>query len=263
MRFKLNYKNIIIYIIPIAFIIWSLFLTYINGYFFLFNIDPEYPYLINGLNISVLDFSRIGHTDHPGTPFQIITAIFLRITHLVAGRGNIIDDVIARPEMYLSCLSFYLTFITSIILFWLGKIVYKLSGNIVGVIIIQSSLFLNFILMDVLTRYIPDRLLVIIVLLFIGIIYKYFYDKNYSSIRFSIVSGLLMGIAVMTKINFFPILIVSLIILRNNKDRLIYIGAFSITAFTLFLPIIKRHYIFRNFLTRILFHDGLYGKGTE
>ena len=33
--------------------------------------DPEFPYLINGLNCAQLNFNWIGHIDHPGTPFQV------------------------------------------------------------------------------------------------------------------------------------------------------------------------------------------------
>jgi len=264
-RMQINYcKNrFFIYFIPLLFIIWILIVQHINGYFYLYSIDPGYPYLINGLGISIFDFSRIGHVDHPGTPFQILTAIFLRITHFFAGQGSIVDDVIARPEMYLAFSSAYLTIITSLIILWLGYITYRLTQDKLSTIIIQSSLFLHVYIMDVLSTYIPERLLVILILLFIGLILKYFYDIKYSPEKFAIYSGLLMAIAVITKISFLPIVIIGYIILKNKKTRLIYSISFIVSSVLSLLPIYKKLSYFKRFVFGLITHDGLYGKGEE
>lgn len=96
------FNKALIYFIPVISILWSLYLIHLAGPFYLNRIDPEFPYLVNGLNCARLDFSRIGHIDHPGTPFQLLTGIFIRITYWIAGQGTVVEDVITRPEFYLS-----------------------------------------------------------------------------------------------------------------------------------------------------------------
>ena len=56
--------------------------------FYASRIDPEYVYLINGLNCGIFKFPRIGHMDHPGTPFQFFTGICIRFIHLFFGKGS-------------------------------------------------------------------------------------------------------------------------------------------------------------------------------
>jgi len=252
-----------IYIIPGIVILWSLFFLRISGPFFLTRIDPDYIYLLNGLNCANLDFSRIGHIDHPGTPFQLLTGIFIRISHLIAGQGKIVDDVISRPEFYLSVLSFYLTLISAIMLVWLGKIVLLDGNDVVGAIILQSSMFVNVFLIDLPCRYIPDRMLSVVVIMFTGFCFKYFYTGNYSGKKFAIHSGILLGIGFATKFNFLPILIVPIILITKMRERLIYFITLAIASVVSFLPVYDKFSYFKSFITSIIKHDGLYGGGSQ
>ncbi|MBA7526723.1 hypothetical protein ES705_18893 [subsurface metagenome] len=256
-------KKIFIFIVPLLFLLWTTFLSHLVGPFYQSRIDPEYPYLLNSLGAAIFDFDRIGHTDHPGTPFQLLTAIFLRLTHLFAGQGKFIDDVITRPELYLAWSSFYITLLFSVVILWLGKIVFRTTTSYLGVILLQSSLFLNINLIDLPSRYIPDRMLALYVLILVCLCYKYFYEKDYSIKKFSINSGILMGIGFMTKIHFLPLLIIPVIIINKQRERLIYLGTLITTVIVFFLPIHKKFTQFREFIARIITHDGLYGKGIE
>lgn len=258
-----SFHKALIYIVPVLSIMWSLYLLHLVGPFYLSRIDPEFPYLMNGLNCAYLNFSRIGHIDHPGTPFQLLTGLFIRITYWIAGHGTVTDDVITRPEFYLSWSSFYLSVIIAGILFWFGKIIHSNKGRLLELFIMQSAVFLSMVLIDLPTRYIPDRFLEILSLVFIGLCYKYFYTQNYSSKNFAIHSGILMGIGFITKFNFLPLLIIPFIIISTKRERLIYLGTFVITAFVMFLPVIDEFARFNEFITSIITHDGLYGGGSE
>ncbi len=196
----------LIFIIPSLFVVWSLYLFHLYGPFYLSRIDPEYVYLLNGLNCSILDFVRIGHVDHPGTPFQLITGLFIRIVYWAAGHGTVVDDVISRPEFYLGWSSFLLTMLTAGVTLWIGKVVIRNGGNFIDVLILQSSVFLNVILIDLPARYIPDRILLVYTLILVGLCVKYFYEEKYTSRKFAVHSGILMGIGFITKFNFLPIL---------------------------------------------------------
>jgi hypothetical protein len=259
----LNLKNSWIYIIPGIVIVWSLFLLKLYGPFYLTRIDPDYIYLLNGLNCAQLDFIRIGHVDHPGTPFQILTGLFIRITYWIAGQGPIVDDVISRPEFYLSFLSFFLTLVTAGIILWLGKIVIKQEHNVIGILIIQSSLFVNMFLIDIPTRYIPDRMLAIMVLLYCGFCIKFFYKQDYSGKKFAVQSGVIMGIGFITKFNFLPLLIFPLFLVQKMKERIIYTLTLILTSVIAFLPVYDKFSYFKGFITSIIKHDGLYGGGVQ
>jgi hypothetical protein len=260
---KQNIKSAWIYIFPFSVIIWSAYLLQINGPFYLTRIDPDYVYLLNGLNVARFDFSKIGHIDHPGTPFQVLTGIFIRLIHWVAGRGPIVDDVATRPEFYLFILSTLLSILTAIIILWLGKVVLSTGKDILGALIMQSSLFVNIILIELPGRYIPDRMLSLVALVFLGFCVKYLYAENYTSKKFAIHSGIILGIGFVTKFNFLPLLVIPLFLLLKMKDRFLYIISLTLSSIISFLPIYDKFTDFRRFIFSIVNHDGLYGSGSQ
>lgn len=260
---KPDLRKTIVYLVPAVVLVWGIYFQRIVGPFFLSRIDPEFVYLLNGLNCSILEFGRIGHVDHPGTPFQLLTGLFIRLIHLLFGQGPIVEDVISRPELYFSMASILLTTITAWIILWLGKTASKTGTRLLGVFMIQSSVFMTTVLINIPYRYMPDRMLMLIVLLIIGFTYKYIYQKDYSATKFAIWSGILMGVGFVTKFNFLPLLVIPVFMLDKWKERFIYAGIFGIATFVSFLPIFDKIGYFKSFIIGIINHDGLYGSGAE
>jgi len=262
-KIKYDSRRLYILIIPALYLIWSLIAAHLSGPYFLTRSDPEYPYLLNGLNFARLDFSRIGHTDHPGTPFQMITGLFIQVTYWLDGQGALVDDVISRPEHYLASASLYLTLITVVVMAWLGKIVMRQDKSVWEAIILQSSVLMNVLLIDLPSRYIPDRMMAILVLVLAGLCYKFIYFPGYNDKKFALHSGILTGIGLITKVNFLPLLAVPLILINNWKKRLQYFGIFILSAGICLIPIYDKISGIRYFLTSIIKHEGLYGQGAE
>jgi hypothetical protein len=260
---KLWGNRIIKFLIPGLFLGWSLYLDHLAGPFYLNRSDPEYPYLLNGLNCAKLDFSMIGHTDHPGTPFQCLTGIFLRVTHWFAGGGTLAEDVFARPEMYLAWSSFFLTVLTFIVLVWLGRIALRNGGDLKGALLMQGSVLLSPVLIDFPMRYNPDRMLVLYALIFMGLCYKLLFSKDLPEKKFVIISGVVMGVGFATKFNFLPLVVLPVIMIPKWRNWLLYGVSFLITGFISILPIIGKFSEFRRFITGVVTHDGLYGQGSE
>ena len=256
-------KNIFLLLLPIIYLLWSLLLNLLAGPHSISRSDPEYPYLLNGLNCATLNFNNIGHTDHPGTPFQLFTGITIRITHLFVGQGPVYEDVIARPQVYLGFSSLILSLLTMLILIWLGRITLKHTGKWMPALVLQSSVFLSAVLIDFPLRYHPDRMLMVYGLLFAGLVIKYLYAENFSHQRFAILSGLIMGVGFATKFNFLPLLILPLFILPKLKTRIIYGASFGVSFFISILPILNKFKDFRKFIGGVAAHDGLYGQGAE
>ncbi len=255
-------KNLIL-LIPVLYLAWSLQLNLMGGAFSMSRSDPEYPYLLNGLNCASLQFHNIGHTDHPGTPFQMLTGVFIRVTHLVTGQGPVTTDVLSRPEMYLSASSFYLSLITFFLLFWLGRIAIRNKGELTGAVILQSSFLLSAVLIDMPIRYNPDRILVIYNLILAGITVRFLFSENLSAARYAIYAGIIGGIGFATKFNYLPVLIIPFLVIPDYRNRAWYalsvLGAFIAGI----LPILGKFKDFRKFLSGVITHDGLYGGGSE
>ena len=252
----------VLFIIPLFILAWGIF--YFNMYdtFYSRDTDPEYPYLLNGLNIALLEFQRIGHFDHPGTPFQVYCGIIIRFTHIFTGKDSIVQDVMNRPDYYLSAINFSLIFLQSILCFliaWIGK-----TRNIKtrALVLLQSGVLLNTLMLWMFCRVFPERWLVIVAFLFI-IVYLLYGYKDKHPLKFAIWSGIVMGMGLATKFNFLPLLFLPFLLINSNKNRLIYTVSGIASFFFFLLPIIKRFSQYRRFITAIATHDGFYGQGAE
>lgn len=252
----------LIYIVPFLVVLWGMYL-YLNTLpFYVKGCDPEYPYLINGLNCALFHFGQIGHTDHPGTPFQLYNGIIIRITHLFAGKGGIDVDVLTRPEFYLGAISISLTLLAALLVLLIGKIGIK-SHKIAYVVLLQATLFYQPVLLDLFQRCNPDRFLEIVTLLFIIVLLKFRFTEKPNQLKLAIWLGVVMGLGFATKINYLPLLIFSLFLLDKWKYRRIYAGV-GLLSFALFIsPIWGKFQGFKRFIFGIISHDGLYGSGDS
>jgi hypothetical protein len=243
--------------------VWHLFLILNGSNYYNSRIDPEYPYLFNGMNCAMGEFHRIGHTDHPGTPFQMLTGFFILMVHFFLGQGDLASDVISRPEFYLMGCSWLLTILASFLTLWVVFKIYSATQSVKISLLIGSSLLLYEIALDMSYRYIPDYLLLIIVMLLAVPLIKYLFDANYSSVKFSLFTGVLIGTGVIVKVNFLPLFVVPFLLLEKVRNKVLFSVVFLITAFLNFLPIINKHAEVRKFLLGITKHDGLYGSGNQ
>lgn len=254
-------KNIPISIIPLVVLVWGIFIILFFDPFYSRSSDPEFPYLVNGLNCALLNFNRIGHIDHPGTPFQVFNGIVIRITHLISGKGDIAQDVFSRPEYYLNAISISLLLVLSLLIFEIGSVGFKKKIPLWQIMILQACCFYNDVIIWLFSRVNPDRFFILITLLYIFVYLKYGY-KNRSSIKFAIWSGVVMALGLATKFNYLPLLILPLILLDTNKNRLVYTATVVVSFFIFIAPIIDKFGDFRHFITKIFNHDGIYGSGN-
>ncbi len=253
-------KNFSIAIIPLLVMAWGIFLYSFFDPFYSKSVDPEFPYLLNGLNCALLKFNYIGHIDHPGTPFQVFIGLVIRITHFLSGKGDIAQDVFARPEHYLNTISNSMLLIESLLILAVGFIGIKRKIPVWQIVILQATCFFSSDLVWFFTRVNPDRFFMTSGLIFTLIYLKHGYE-NRLSWKFALWSGVVMGLGMATKINFLPVLILPLLLIDGYKNRLIYIGSGIVSFFIFIAPIIDKFGAFRSFVEGIFKHDGLYGGG--
>ncbi len=65
-------NNSLLLILPVSLVVLSILLLKYQGPYYLGDYFEDYTYLLNGLNI--LTFHSPGHTDHPGTTLQLLSA---------------------------------------------------------------------------------------------------------------------------------------------------------------------------------------------
>lgn len=249
------------YFAPLFIAVYILFLYIVDNPASLTRIDPEYLCLLNGLNVSIFQFDNIGYTDLPGTPFLVLTGIFIRITHILFGANSIVDDVLLRPDFYIQSASYLLLLVTVIILIWGGKSILKTTKSIFAMVVLQSSFLLSPVCFNLQVRYNADRLLPLLVFIFAVYTISYLYN-SIGSRKYALLSGIILGVGFITKFNFVVLAIIPVFIL-GYKYWLTYIGTYILSAFISFLPIIDKFQNVKSFITRLLLYEGSYGGGSK
>jgi hypothetical protein len=256
-------KKSVLFIFPGLILIWTIFLTFYHGPYYLRNIDPEYVYLISGLNSAMLDFNMIGHVDHPGTPLQLLTGLSFRIIHLLTGHNDILTDVLSNPELYLSLSNIILTGLSIVLIFRLGILVYRFTSSMPGALVLQAFYFYTAVHFEIHVRYTPDRMLLLILTLFLIFYIRHLYDNRFTIEKFSVLSGLVMGIGLITKFSFAPMLVLPLFIIPGWKHRLYYMISAIVSACIVISPIFSRLPDFVQIIKNWTTHTGLYGTGES
>ena len=254
-------KHGILFLIPIIYLALYFYFTAFYGPFFATRIDPEYPYLLNGLNCAQLLFGQIGHVHHPGTPFQIFIGFELRFIHLIFGKGPILEDVFARPEYYLTHCSQILAWLTTLVLVWAGYWARRVAG-LPGMLFIQlTPFFSSVVLLMSVSRFTPDRFVIFLLIIMIGLVVRQFDAQKMPNAKFALLGGLLAGIALCTKISCLPVLLIPMVMARK------YWWLFFVTTVAVFflfmVPVSSRIPDFFAFTNKLASHDGLYGSGNE
>ena len=93
--------------------------------------DPDYAYLLNGINI--LRWHAPTQIDHPGTPVQLIAGLVSGFVWLIRtpfnGWISPADDVVLHPELYLLVIRLVLNALSSVALFALGWCIFRCTGS--------------------------------------------------------------------------------------------------------------------------------------
>ena len=247
-----------LFLIPLGYLTLYFYMMSAHGPFYLSRIDPDYVYLLNGMNCAVFNFDRIGHTDHPGTPFQLFIGLAINVGYLLSGKEGIVNDVLARPEFYLSFASHIMAILFFLLLIWAGKIGHT-QGKI-GALLLQTGPFLSAVILDLSVRLMPDRFGFILTFLIFTLLMKVLTEQKLHFLKHAMSIGTLTGLAIATKIIFIPVLFVPLLVL---KKRFLFLTFLFLGFIAGVSPILDRLEDFRNFIDKIVHHEGIYGTGAE
>lgn len=247
--------------IPILFIFLALLIRNTQGPFWMAYVtDPDYAYLFNSLSIT--QALPIGHFDHPGTPLQSLGAIVIQFLYSIRQQPNLVTDVLTNAEIYLNGIHNTLIILNAVSLFILGLVTYLITRRILFGLIIQLTPFLSSaMLSNPLFKVAPETLLFSVSLLFsLAILLYYFKPAVYriSLILFS----LTIGLGTATKLIFFPLILIPLVILPNIKSRVVLIIGSIISFYIFTKPIVSSYPALWDWVKKLFISSGRDGTGS-
>jgi hypothetical protein len=253
--FKLVYL-----IIPVLFLVIAVYLRDVTGLYHTDGVDPEYAFLYNGLNIALLKL-RIWHMQHPATPLQLLCGLVIRITHLVLGKGPIVNDVLNRPEFYLSGISYTLFVLLAASNAALGYFGHKFTGQPVLSLLIQMGPFLSTMVAGPIFRVALEPMLIITVQIY-AIYLLYLLKINYTR-KHIIIFAVITALSVATKVNSFSLAVIPLFLFINARERLLYLGSVILAFFVLAFPVVLRINQYFLWIKSLIVHSRQYGSGEN
>ena len=142
---------------------------------------------------------------------------------------------------------------------------YKKLKNIYLAVFLQLTPFFSLILFFRIARIAPEAFLVAVVLVLITIVIAYIAaaDSNANLRKFILGFGIICGLGLATKISFFPMLILPLIIIKKFSNK-IYFSLTAAISFLIFvIPALSSAHInkFINWIKKLVIYSGKYGGG--
>jgi hypothetical protein len=268
--FKIFRQYGIFLCIPGIVLMYSLFLKLATGPYWLApNFDPSYQYLING--VYLIKGIVPNHTDHPGTPLQILCAVIYWVCNIGRCPQDLVTRVLTAPEFYLHIVFVVLSLFSFLTSFALAVYVFRKTNSKLAALLTQLPLLSFLILkswetvepvLPVVANVAPEPLLIGVLNLFnICLLMNFFArtakDESVSTVYWGLVCGL--GAAV--KLTFAPLLIIPLIILPW-KNKILFIGFFAASFVMWTLPILSKYHIIWGWISGIAMHQGAISYGV-
>jgi hypothetical protein len=208
---KLFYRCCALSLLPSLFLLTAFWIYICKGpFWFSYNADPSYYYLMNSLNIAMIkppfDIS------HPGTTVQILGAVVLKLQHMALSANDLETIVLGNPEYYLSAINIVITILNALLLFTVGSIVCYLTKNIWTAMLIQCTPFYSMtILTHGMNKVGPEPLLLFASLMLVAIVF--IATMNQKNNYFPLSLAIICGFGIATKLTFIPMAIIPFIIL--------------------------------------------------
>jgi hypothetical protein len=270
-------------IIPILFVIAVTQLTKAKGPQWLpYTFENPYAYLFNSL--LVVKGEAPHSIEHPGTTTQVFGAIILRASS-VQSTDDLIASVIQNPEKHIRKLHWALLIFTALVLWicpWITAIV--LRNYIVGLLIQAPSLFYQSLLWygilfgsDLMLvpfsiaavccctlLVTPSAVAEKLEILF-GIGNESAPPGSVRLMRIRLLAaltGLVCAFGIVTKLTFFPLILISLLFCRNLRNLATFATAFVLGLAVALLPIYSQLWRMGTWIFNLGIHSGQYGAGS-
>lgn len=234
-----------------------------------FNLDPDYFYLLDALNI--LNLTTPGHVFHPGTTVQWLAALILKLAHPWTTSNAITDLVLVDPEKYLHLISVVFIFLNGLTLWWVGIIGRNVFGSLTAAGLLQLAPFISMVVINHIYHVKPEALLVFgtLVLATTAVLSLTPGLMARRRLHFAIAFGVVAGFGIATKVTAFPIFLLPLFVLGQGEGffgwgrAVIIFGLTALVALVLFtLPALQAYDVFFAWMATVSQGPGAYGGGV-
>ncbi len=253
----LSFKSLVFLIFPTVFLFFALAFNRTH-----FGNDPEYAYLMNGINIGML--KPVGHTDNPGTTVQMYSAVVLRFAYQI--QPDKIEGfqkyMLRNGDRYIELERKGLIVINSLVMMLLGMISWLMLRNVWLSLLLQLMPFTSANLTEhVFTKVSPEPVLLMATAALILLVLRFYSREEKDDKKYALYFALVVGFGLATKATFLPLILIPLILLRGKILRKKFL-LLTIPFFVLFtLPALPQYPHMAKWFLLLTAHTGTYGEG--
>jgi hypothetical protein len=223
------FRLVLILVVPLLVASWSIALRQSSGPFWLGNnSDPSYSYLMNALALSQVQPTV--HADHPGATLHWLGAALLYPIEFLTGEGDLVDDVLKRPEVFLTGLHRGLIALLLATLVVCGLLICKWTGDPVTAVLFQLGTLTSGNCRASLSEVSPEPLLLILAIWLAVLVFYQVTNigKDYRA-EPAWQYGLVVGLGLALKVNYAPLALLPLFMLSTFRRWMVYIGTLLLT----------------------------------
>jgi small conductance mechanosensitive channel len=207
------------------------------------NSDPEYPYLLNALNVATLRVP--GLWEHPGTTLQGVGALVI-LGKWAAGClfgpwESLQESVLRHPEAYLHAMGLVLNLLLAGAIYVVARRIYQLSESLLAALVFQVSFGLFTATVRAQSRPTPELMLAIAVVILALPLAPLVVGRDTSLAEseerwLAMATGAALAFGIVTKITFAPLVAVCLLF-RTGRARLVCLVSCVVGVLVLLFPI--------------------------
>ena len=250
--------------LPLSFFIISVLMRHNAGPFWLWsNLDPDYWYLIDSLNMINGEWPK--HIAHPGTTVQWIGMLIIKALHPFSTTEDINVMVLSKPEQYLSIIGHFFIALNTVALILIGTIGYLVFRDLSAAMLLQMGPFLSKLIFKWTLHVSPEPLLVttVIAMATITVLALREGQLEKHGTRYAVAFAVIAGFGMVTKVTSAGIYLMPIVLLWNIRNIALY-GTLTIGAMLLFsLPAAGMYETIIERLMMITSASGFHGEGAQ
>ncbi len=253
-------------VLPVFYLAVALWARSAGGPLWLwFNLDPDYFYLLDALNI--VNLTTPGHVYHPGTTVQWLGALILKLAHPLSGGEAVTTHVLADPEWYLRLIGTVFVVLNALTALALGTAGAWVFGGPLAAWVLQMAPLISMVVLKNSYHVKPEALLLFTVLALAAVsvlsLKPGFLEKRRTC--FAVAFGVVAGFGVATKITALPVFVLPVLVLWGGGGlrSLFLYGVSALAALIVFTaPALGAYEVFFAWLAKVSQGTGAYGGGA-
>jgi hypothetical protein len=253
---------LILMVIPAAFFVFALQWTKAAGpQWSNNNFENSYPYLFNSLLI--LEGRPPALIEHPGTTTQVFGALCLRVSER-GSNEKIVDRALRQPEKAIRTVHRSMLFLVALSLYGSGLWAYVATGSLMSGFLVQLPVLLFQIIGRYCVWYGSDLMVIVFAAIALAALCILIKERltGRPSVAVVLVLAVACGLGIVTKLTFFPVVILGFLLCRGFRSRMIYIMCACISIAVGLIPVYSEVHRIIAWIVGLATHTGHYGSGS-